>query len=227
MPRRGPSASDGTAATPATLLREAEAALEAGERRQRIGEDAKAIEHFVKVCSSLASMREDPKGCLLWATAMANLSELGATSWSGSMGDMPSLHLAASALERGHAAAVAAEAPSDERAHLLAARAECAGLIRESLSDDWRAAISWAAEAATLWEESLVEELAAQSASQHTPEAAVETLCSVGYASMAFGKLALAHGAESLDGQTRHAAQAAVKRALDAYEEACALCDST
>ena len=60
------------------------------------------------------------------------------------------------------------------------------------------------------------------------PEATVETLCSLGSASMAFGKLALTGGgAEVLESSTRRAAQAAVKRALDAFEEACGLCDST
>ena len=132
-------------ATPAGRLRDAEAALETGERRQRSGEDAKAIQYFQAVCDTLTDMREDPKGCLLWATAMANLVELQASSWSSaSSGVVPSLRLAAAALERGHAAAVAAGAQSDELSQLLCSRAECAGLLRESESDDWKAAcVRW------------------------------------------------------------------------------------
>lgn len=214
-------------ATPAGRLRDAEAALETGERRQRSGEDAKAIQYFQAVCDTLADMREDPKGCLLWATAMANLVELQASSWSASSGAVPSLRLAAAALERGHAAAVAAGAQSDELSQLLCSRAECAGLLRESESDDWKAAVPWAVQAATLWEDCLAHELAAQSSSEYTPEASVETLCSVGVASMAFGTLVLARSAHELDTKIRRAAQTAVKRALEAFEEAISLCDST
>ena len=235
MPRsargsRGSTASD-VKATPAALLREAETALESGERRQRSGEHAKAIAYFQTVCATLAGMREDRRGCLLWATAMTNLVDLRAPSWNGlsTTDGAPDLHLAASALERGHAAAVAAGAPSEERAHLLTARAECAGLLMESLSlaEDWTAAVRSASEAAKLWEESLTQELAASASMYNAPEASVETLCSLGSASMAFGKLALTGGgAAGLDTTTRRAAQAAVKRALDAFEEACGLCDS-
>ena len=213
-------------ATPASLLRDATAALETGERRQRSGEDAKAIGYFQTVCSTLAGMRADPQGCLLWATAMSNLVELQAPSWSESTAEKPNLQLAASALEQGHAAAVAAGAPSDERATLLASRAECAGLLSES-ANDWKEALPWAAESAKLWEESLAQELASQSGSQYTPEASIETLCSLGVASMAFGKLALTRGTEAIDVKTRRAAQAAVKRGLEVLEEACSLCDST
>ena len=213
-------------ATPAALLRVAEAALESGERRQRSGEDAKAVAYFQTVCSTLADMRDDRQGCLLWATAMANLVECNSPSWSGAGDDAPDLHLAVSALERGHAAAIAGGAPSDERAHLLATRAECAGLIRESLIDDWTAAMPWAAEAAKLWADSLAQELTA-SESTAAPEASIETLCSLGSASMAYGKLALTGCTGTLDATTRRAAQAAVKRALEAFEEACGLCDST
>lgn len=229
-PEKPGRASASAPETPSSLLRGAETALETGERRQRNGEDSKAVAYFQTVCSTLADMREDRKACLLWATAMANLVELRAPSWSGfsTANDVPALELAASALERGHAAAIAAGALSEERAHLLSARAECAGLIRERLSDDWTAAAPWAAEAAKLWEQSINEELAAQSASncEHAPEASVESLCSLGFASMAFGKLVLTCGAEKLEAVARRAAQAAVKRALDAFEEACQLCDT-
>lgn len=185
------------------------------------------MEYFQTVCTTLVGMQEDPQGCLLWATAMGNLVELKAPSWNGASNlDAPSLHLAASALERGHAA-IAGDAPSYERAHLLASRAECAGLVCESLTDNWTAAMPWAASAAQLWEETLAEELAAQAANQYTPEASVETLCSLGSASMVFGKLVLTCGTEALDAKTRRAAQAAVKRALDAFEEASCLCDSS
>ena len=231
MPKKGSGSVD-VPATPEALLKAAEAALESGERRQRSGEDAKAIAYFQTVCSTLAGMKDDRQGCLLWATAMANLVELGATSWSGlgSMDGAPDLRLAASALEQGHAAAVAASAPSSELAHLLIARAECAGLlvVALSLAADWAAAVYWAGEAAQLWQQALTQELATSAAEYEVPEATVETLCGLGSASMAFGKLALGgDGAKAgLDAATRRAAQAAVKRALDAYEKACALCDS-
>jgi hypothetical protein len=230
--RAGRGSSAGVPATPETLLRSAEAALESGERRQRSGEDQKAIGYFQTVCSTLAGMRDDRQGCLLWATAMANLVELRASSWntSGTMAEgIPNLRLAAIALERGHAAAVAASAESLEIAHLLSARAECAELLAATPSgdalstvEDWPVAVRFAAEAAQLWEQSLA-------ASKHDlPEAPIETLCSLGSASMAFGKMALAggDGTGELDATTRRDAQAAVKRALGAFEEACGLCDS-
>lgn len=236
MPRaRGsglPLATSSATPTPSALLRDAEKALESGERRQRNGEEAKAVVYFQTTCCTLADVRDDRVGCLLWATAMANLVELGASSWSGStvtgIVDLPDLHLAASALERGHAAAVAAGAPNDERAHLLSARAQCAELLRESLTEEWTRAVPWAAEAARLWEETLTQELAAQSVSgRDVPEASSETLCNLGSSSMAFGKLVLTHDTEDVDATARRAAQAAVKRALDAFEEACGVCDST
>ena len=111
---------------------------------------------------------------------------------------------------------------------MLSSRAECAELLRENLSaaNDWAAAVRSAAEAAKLWETSLSLELDAQSGSTHAAEAAVETLCAIGGACMAFGTLALSRDNGELDAKLRRAAQAAVKRALDAFEEAVTLCDS-
>ena len=218
-------------ATPASRLRDAETSLEAGERRQRSGEAAKAIAYFQTVCTTLAGMREDRVACLLWATAMTNLVELKATSWSDTVESTPDLRLADHALERGHASAVAAGAPNEELAHLLSARAECAGLMMDSLSqsNEWMSAVQWAATAASLWEESLTQEMAASAGKYASPEATVETMCSLGSASMAFGKLALTGGGDAgtLESKTRRAAQNAVKRSLDAFEQACALCDSS
>lgn len=220
-----PRSARGRTTGPADVLRDAEAALESGERRQRSGEDDKAIKYFQSVCGALADVRDDRTACLLWATAMTNLVALQAPAWRDAMDGAPDLRLAASALERGHAAAVAARAPSDELAHLLSVRAECATLLAEQLAEDCAAAVRWAAEAARLWEQSLAEELSAST--YDVPEATVETMCGLGSASMAFGKLVLGGaGSAAVDTTTRRAAQAAVKRALDAFEEACGLCDS-
>ena len=230
-------ASDAEAATPATRLRVAKAALETGERRHRAAENAKAITYFQTVCSTLAEMRDDPQACLLWASAMESLVELGAPSWSGQGvgGDTtPSLHLSWSALERGHAAAAAAGAPSDEMSQLLAARAETAELTRDSLAGgDRAAAVQWAEEGARLWEQTLAQELDAQREGTHAPEASVETLCSLGGACMAYGTLALsradasrADASHAVGAKSRRAAQAAVKRGLEVFDEACGLCDS-
>lgn len=234
MPKKPPKGAAASAqnATPASLLRDAEAALETGERRMRNGEADKAIAYFQTCCGTLEGMRNDRQACLLFATAMANLVELKAPTWSSSTADLPDLRVAVTALERGHEAAVGAGAPNDERAHLLSSLAECAGLLMDHLSliGEWTDAVHWAAEAAKHWEAALALELAASEFEK--PEASVETLCSLGTASIAFGKLALTKGSnsgtktEALDASTRRAAMAAVKRALDAFEEACGLCDS-
>ena len=229
MPRSARLRDTATApATPAARLRDAKAALETGERRQRAGESTKAVTYFQTVCNIMDGMKYDPHGCLLWASAMESLVELGAPSWNGSSGNdsAPSLLHSWSALERGHAAAVSAGASSDDLSQLLAARAETAELLRESASDV-ATAVRFASEAARLWEESLTHELDAQRGSDHVPEAAVETLCSLGVASMAYATLALSRGADALDVKSRRSAQAAVKRSLGLFDEACSLCDSS
>ena len=143
--------------TPAGLLKEAEAAIETGERRQRAGELDKAAPYFSTALATLerGGLVDDRQGCLLFASATSSRWRCGRrsaasrrlTSRSRRASSAPTptpsslrqrahaLRGAAEALERGHAAAEAAGAGAEELGHFCVARAQAAEMLREALSD--------------------------------------------------------------------------------------------
>ena len=80
LPKKPGKAGKGAAKeeTPAGLLKEAEAAIETGERRQRAGELDKAVPYFSTALATLerGGLVDDRQGCLLFASATSSLVEV-------------------------------------------------------------------------------------------------------------------------------------------------------
>ena len=250
LPKKPGKAGKGAAKeeTPAGLLKEAEAAIETGERRQRAGELDKAVPYFSTALATLerGGLVDDRQGCLLFASATSSLVEVRQAERRIAAFDEPlaasqqradadaellrqrahALRGAAEALERGHAAAEAAGAGAEELGHFCVARAQAAEMLREVLSDAGgapalREALTWAAAAAKLWGAAAEHEQNREQLAEPDPE----TVSAHAGALLACGALVLRHAPADKEAE-RSKARAKVAQALETFGAAVALCDT-
>jgi len=253
---RGAQTSSAHAKPVRASISEAEQALEAGERKQRMRELPKARALFIQSMVQLATagLASDRSGCLVFAAASAALLEVeedeariaafGQTRTDGSVlassswrtRQMQLLSEAMEALVAGAAAAARAQASPDELSHL----SEQAGGLQLLLSqaheeiDQGPSALAAAERAVAMLDEaqrlhSLATEGAALLAEGPVAaEPSVDLMRALAPALMTLGRLSL----QAADAQTpsssplRAQGVGAVERSLALIEEACTWCDS-
>ena len=245
------------------MLAAVEEQLERGERKLRDKESGKAKNLFQAAVQAVQAegLEHDPRGCLMLATATGSLLQLDAeearhAGWAQRGVALPrgaeasplsaedrysGLQRAASALEKGHAAAAAADASADELSHLYDSRAQVATFMSEECEAELErggvdaaraaaaaAALEQAASAVAWWGAAGKAHLASQAKEEWEAEPDVDLLCRLGSASVRHGKLLMQTSPAGAPppAEATAAAEAAAERALKLYEEACARCDS-